>query len=74
MPKTGGFGALFDVQMSKKGAALWREAHLEVKSDKICGFSAFFDVQMSKKSLTLLIKTNKLTNLPILTDLTNLTN
>ena len=34
MLKTEGLGALLDVEMSKKCTALWREAHLEVKSVK----------------------------------------
>ena len=34
MLKTVGLGALLDVEMSKKCTALWREAHLEVKSVK----------------------------------------
>ena len=29
-----GFGRLFDVQGSKKGTPLWREAHFQVKSVK----------------------------------------
>ena len=32
--KTGGLGALLEVEMSKKCTALWREAHFEVKSVK----------------------------------------
>jgi len=32
--KTGGLGALLEVEMSKKSTALWREAHFEVKSVK----------------------------------------
>ena len=32
--KTGGLGALLEVEMSKKCKALWREAHFEVKSVK----------------------------------------
>ena len=34
MLKTVGLGTLLDVEMSKKCTALWREAHLEVKSVK----------------------------------------
>ena len=33
----GGFGPLFDVQMSKKCTPLWREAHFQVKSVKARG-------------------------------------
>ena len=32
--KTGGLGAVLEVEMLKKCMALWREAHLEVKSVK----------------------------------------
>ena len=34
MLKTEGFGAVLEVEMTKKCTALWREAHLEVKSVK----------------------------------------
>ena len=34
MLKTEGFGAVLEVEMTKKCAALWREAHLEVKCVK----------------------------------------
>ena len=34
MLKTGGLGALLEVEMSKKCTALWREAHFEVKMYK----------------------------------------
>ena len=45
MLKTGGLGALLEVEMSKKCTALWREAHFEVKSVK----KALLEVEMSKK-------------------------
>ena len=32
--KTGGLGPLLEVEMSKKCASLWREAHFQVKSVK----------------------------------------
>ena len=32
--KTGGFGPLFEVEMSKKCTRLWRESHFEVKYTK----------------------------------------
>ena len=38
---------LLEVEMSRKCTLLWPEAHLEVKSLKICWFWAVFDVQMS---------------------------
>ena len=34
MLKTEGFGALLEVEMSKKCTPLWREAHFEVKMYK----------------------------------------
>ena len=34
MLKTEGFGAVLEVEMTKKCTALWREGHLEVKSVK----------------------------------------
>ena len=37
-----GFGALFDVQMSKKCTPLWRKAHLEVKMYKTRQFRSTF--------------------------------
>ena len=47
--KTNGFGALFDVPMSKNGTPLWREAHVQVKMCKIFVFwNSFFAVQMSR--------------------------
>ena len=36
--KTGGFGPLFEGQMSKNGTPLWREAHLSVKMYKTPAF------------------------------------
>ena len=39
--KTEGFGALLQVEMSKKCTLLWREAHFEVKSAKSCGTEHF---------------------------------
>ena len=42
--KTGGLGALLEVEMSKKCTPLWREAHFEVKMYKTPG-----SVEMSKK-------------------------
>ena len=43
------FGPVFEVEMSKKCALLWREAHFEVKSakKKLRGSEHFFNVQMS---------------------------
>jgi len=43
-----GFGALFDILMSKNCTPLWREAHSEVKMLKIEVFGALFEVLMSK--------------------------
>ena len=40
--KTGGLGALLEVEMSKKYTALWREAHFEVKSVKNWGSRRHF--------------------------------
>ena len=40
------FGALLEVEMSKKCTPSWREAHFEVKSAKNCGVPGVFDVQM----------------------------
>ena len=42
-------GPLLEADMSKKCTPLWREAHLEVKSEKTDGFGALFEVVMSKK-------------------------
>ena len=36
MLKTEGFGAVLEVEMTKKCAGLWREAHLEVEMSKKC--------------------------------------
>jgi len=41
------FGALLEVEMSKKSTPLWREAHFEVKMLKHQGFGPLLDVQMS---------------------------
>ena len=46
--KTHGFGSLFEVQMSKNGTRLWREAHVQVKMYKISVFGTLFEVQMLK--------------------------
>ena len=48
--KTVVLGALFKVQMSKNGTALWRKAHLEVKmlKKKTVVLGALFEVLMSK--------------------------
>ena len=43
------FGLLFAVEMSKKCAPLWREAHFEVKMFKTPGFGPLLAVEMSKK-------------------------
>ena len=40
--KTGGLGALLEVEMSKKCTALWREAHFEVKMYKTLGVRTTF--------------------------------
>jgi len=52
MPKileTDRFGALFEVELSKKCTLLWREAHFDVKSvKKTDGFGALFEVGMMK--------------------------
>ena len=42
VPKTGGLGAVLEVEMLKKCIALWREAHLEVKSVKNCASRSTF--------------------------------
>ena len=42
MLKTGGLGALLEVEMSKKRTPLWREAHFEVKMLKTPGVSEHF--------------------------------
>ena len=42
MLKTGGLGALLEVEMSKKCTLLWREAHLEVKMLKTPGVRTTF--------------------------------
>ena len=47
--KTGGLGALLEVEMSKKCTALWREAHFEAKMFKTLGVGPLLEVQMSKK-------------------------
>ena len=52
MLKTVGLGALLDVEMSKKCTALWREAHMEVKSVK-SGVGALLEAEMSKKCTAL---------------------
>ena len=61
-----GFGPLFDLQMSKKCALLWREAYFQVKSAKCKrrrGFGPLLDIQMSKRwTLTNLTNTTNLTN------------
>ena len=36
MSKTEGFGAVLEVEMTKKCTALWREARLDIKSVKNC--------------------------------------
>ena len=53
MLKTEGFGAVLEVEMTKKCTALWREAHLEVKSVKTGGLGALLEVEMSKKCTAL---------------------
>ena len=53
MLKTEGFGAALEVEMAKKCTALWREAHLDVKSVKAGGLGALLDVEMSKKCTAL---------------------
>ena len=40
--KTEGFGAVLEVEMTKKRTALWREAHLEVKNVKNWGVRSTF--------------------------------
>ena len=40
--KTGGLGALLEVEMSKKCTPLWREAHFEVKMYKTLGVRTTF--------------------------------
>ena len=40
-------GPLLEVEMSKKCAPLWREAHVQVKSKKTEGYGTLLDVQMS---------------------------
>ena len=42
-----GFGALLEVDVSKKCAPLWREAHFEVKTEKTEGHRALLDARMS---------------------------
>ena len=42
MLKTGGLGALLEVEMSKKCTPLWREAHFEVKMLKTPGVRTTF--------------------------------
>ena len=42
MLKTGGLGALLEVEMSKKCTPLWREAHFDVKMYKTPGFRSTF--------------------------------
>ena len=49
MPKTEGYGALLEVERSKKCTPLWREAHFEVKSVKADRFGALLEVESSKK-------------------------
>ena len=41
--KTDRFGALLEVEMSKKCTPLWREAHFEVESAKNCGVRSAFE-------------------------------
>jgi hypothetical protein len=41
-------GPLLEVEMSKKCAPLWREAHLEVKCTKHLSVGACLEVEMSK--------------------------
>ena len=47
--KTDGFGALLEVEMSKKRTPLWREAHSEVKCTKHVSLGALLEVEMFKK-------------------------
>ena len=47
------FAPLLEVQMSKKCAPLWREAHFEVKMFKKTGFGPLLEVQMSLRFTTL---------------------
>ena len=41
------FGTLLEVESSKKCTQLWRETHVEVKSEKTDRYGALLDVQMS---------------------------
>ena len=43
------FGALLEVEISKKCAPLWREARFEVKCTKHTTFRPLLEVEMSKK-------------------------
>ena len=51
MLKTEGFGAILEVEMTKKCTALWREAHLDVKSVKNCRVAGGVDCASTEKSL-----------------------
>ena len=50
MLKTGGLGAVLEVEMLKKCTALWREAHFVLKTE---GLGALLEVEMSKKCTAL---------------------
>ena len=47
--KTGGPGALFEVQMSKKCTPLWRNVHFEVKMHKMRQFRTTFQTSDAPK-------------------------
>ena len=47
--KTEGYGALLEVESSKKCTPLWREAHFAVKMQKTEGYGALLEVERSKK-------------------------
>ena len=67
--ETDGVGPLFDVHMLKKCTPLWREAHFEVKSEKVEGFEPFLTLRCQKESTL-----TNLTNSTHIADLTNFTN
>ena len=47
--KTGGLGALLEVEMLKKCTPSWREAHFEVKMHKALQRRTFLEVELSQK-------------------------
>ena len=59
--KHGMLGTCLDLQISKNGTPLWRQAHLQVKCKKLLRFARHLEVPMSQRYKTEEID-KKLTN------------